>query len=187
MRTTRTAVSITVALALAVTLAVPASAARLIHFDGKTSAAPTWRHVTIDVLKKDDGRRFLRAISIDFTLTCEDATTEAWTTDFFMGAGMRLDDGGEFAFEEDFDFMYFAMDGAIGFRHASGSLLVSAARLTDDHQETQFCTTGELTWTARRSGSTHARLEAGTVADRTGYLRVRVTDGGAEVVKRIEP
>ena len=54
-----------------------------------------------------------------FTLTCEDATTEAWTTDFFMGAGMRLDEGGEFAFEEDFDFMYFAMDGAIGFRHAS--------------------------------------------------------------------
>ena len=74
MRMTRTAVSLTVALALAVTLAVPASAARLIHFDGKTSAPPTWRHVTIDVLKKDDGRRFLRAISIDFTLTCEDAT-----------------------------------------------------------------------------------------------------------------
>ena len=143
----------------------------------------------MDVLKKDDGRRSIKAFSINYTLTCEDASTETWSTSvfFFGAAGNRVSTDGSFSLESDDGFEFSMLEGDIGFRHAEGTLLINAARLTDDHQDTQLCTTGPLTWTAERKGSSLPRLMATNVADGTGFMKIRVIDGVAEVVKRIEP
>ena len=180
---TRTAVATAITLTLSMTLISPASAARLIRYEGQTSA-PTWNRISIDVLKRDSGRRLLRRVDIRYTLTCEDASTENWGIRF--GAG-RLGENGEFSFDFDFGSDAFAIEGAIGFHGATGTAHASAARLTDDQQDSQFCTTGPLTWTADRTGSSPARLTAASVPDGVGFMKVRVNDGVAEIVKRIEP
>jgi hypothetical protein len=188
MRTvTRTAASIVVALTLSVVLAIPASAAQIISYRGETSA-PRWNRMAFQVLKKDNGRRFVHRIGLRFTLTCEDATTEDWVLGiFFFGGAPRLGDGGEFSIEDDFGSEYFAVDGVIGFRHASGTVVDTQARLTEDHLDSQVCTTGDLTWTAERTDARPARLSGADVPEGAGFEKVRVTDGVAEVVKLIEP
>ena len=75
MRTARrTFASIIVALTLSVVLALPASAAQIITYEGNTSAA-TPNRVGVGVLKRDDGLRFLHRLRVQYTLTCEDAST----------------------------------------------------------------------------------------------------------------
>jgi len=69
-----TMASIVVALMLSVVLALPASAAQIISYEGNTSAS-TPNRISLGVLKRDDGRRFLQRLRIRYTLTCEDAST----------------------------------------------------------------------------------------------------------------
>jgi hypothetical protein len=184
---TRTLGPILIALSLSVVLALPASAARIITYRGETSAAKPNR-VVLNVLRKDNGRRFLRNFGFIYTLTCEDASTETWVTTWGFGRdGRRLGDGGEFSFHWESPFDDLAVEATVGFRHATGTFEAASPRFTDDHQDTQICTTGPLTWTAERTGSRPARLTAANVPDGMGFMRVRVTDDVAEVVKRIEP
>jgi hypothetical protein len=185
MRTPRhPGISIALALVLSVMLAVPAFAARNISYRGETSA-PSWHRIRVGVFKKDDGRRFLQLITLRYTITCEDATTERWETIVFWGGrGQRLDESGAFSFVADAPDTYFSMSGDIGFGQASGAAEIITARLTDDQSDAQLCTTGALTWSAERTDSRPARA---LVPEGTGFMKVRVTDGAAEVVQLIQP
>ena len=117
--------------------------------------------------------------------TCEDdSTVPIW---WFVPAGVRLGEAGEFSWEFDVGATYLAMEGAIGFRNASGTAIGVTALLIDDHTDSQVCTTGDLTWTAERKDTRPARLTASTSPDGTGFTKIRVSGGGAEVVKVIEP
>ena len=91
MRTlSRTALAPTVAMLISLVLALPASAAQLIEYRGETSA-PSYNRVSAYVLKKDNGRRFLRFIAVRSVLTCEDATT--FTSSLIIGIGRLSEDG----------------------------------------------------------------------------------------------
>ena len=93
----------------------------------------------------------------------------------------------EFSFSFDVGSEYLTVEADIGFRHVTGTFETATARFTDDHQDTQICTTGPLTWAAERTGSRRGQLSAADVPDGTGFLKVRVRDGVAAVVERIEP
>jgi hypothetical protein len=153
MRTlTRTALLLIAVLVLSELLGGMASARpRLIHYVGETSA-PTENAIEIDVLKKADGRRLLKMIAFDYTLTCEDASTELHSHIVYAyRADRTIGKDGSFSYVDDDPYEFERFEGDIGFHHAEGTLVVNVARLTDDHQDTQLCTTGPLTWTAERT------------------------------------
>ena len=189
MRTARqTFASIIVALTLSVVLALPASAAQIITYVGNTSAAAPNR-VGVGVLKRDDGLRFLHRLRVQYTLSCEDASTYTSGVSIHWARGPRLGEAGEFSWDSFYEgdtepsSWYFAVEGEIGFRNASGNVTHAEAVLTDDFTDSQFCTTGDLAWTAERTDTRPARLTAGTTAHRTGFTKIRVSGGVAEVVK----
>ena len=192
MRTARrTIASVIAALLLSVVLALPASAAQVISYRGNTSA-PTPNRFHFSVLKRDDGERFLQRLRIRYTVTCEDASTVASNISIRWARGPRLGEAGEFSWDyppEGYpSSWYIAVEGAIGFRNASGTVTSAESILTDDRTDSQVCTTGDLTWTAERTDTQPARLTAATSPDATGGLiKIRVSSGIAEVVKVIEP
>ena len=103
-------------------------------------------------MKKADGRRLLKVLAFDDMLTCEDASTELHSHIVYVsGADRKIGKDGSFSFVDDDAYEYEQFEGDIGFRHAEGTLVVNVSRLTDDHQDTQLCTTGPLTWTAERT------------------------------------
>jgi hypothetical protein len=177
MRTlTRTVVPTVLALGLSVALAIPASASRSITYGGHTSASSPNRF-RLEVVKKDNGRRFLRGADIEYTATCEDASTSQGGFGFtvFGGGGgdLRIGANGELSTEQDLGDFFLAIDGVIGFRHAEGTMVFSQADLTDDHQDAQLCTTGELTWTAERKSSRPLRLMTIDAQHGKGFVEVR--------------
>jgi hypothetical protein len=175
------------ALSLLPALASPASAANEITYRGRTSA-PADNRIHLRVLKKDDGRRFLNRVDLELTIICEDATTEVWSIGFsWARPGEPIESDGQFSFEYGFSEEFFAMEGDVDYGRASGTVEFLVARLTQDHMDAQICTTGELTWTADRKGSSPARPTAASVPEGTGFMRVRVTDGVARVVELVEP
>ena len=140
---------------LGVTLAVPAAAGQRISYKGRTVQD---RRISFEILKRDSGRRFLRRLTFFITLTCEDASTET----FGIGNwnGQRLGDDGSFEAHQVYPGIFgLAIDvaGAVRWGSAEGTLEVSAAALTDDGGDAQFCTTGLVDWTADRAGSRPAR------------------------------
>ena len=174
----RATVSMAVAILLSLTLAIPASARQLIEYQGQTSA-PSYHRVSAYVEKKDNGRRVLRFIAIRSTLTCEDATT--FKSPAAIGIGRLGEDGsfsrvieGDTPFQSDF---YIRVDGTIGFRHGSGTYLLSTSEVTADGTDSQLCTTGELTWTVERIPQSRATRSAMNVPGGGSYLKLRVADG----------
>jgi len=177
MRTARrTIASIIGALLLSVVLAIPASAHQVITYKGNTSGA-TPNRIRFNVLKRDDGQRFLRGpVEMRLQATCEDdSTVQIWW--IISRARARLGEAGEFSW--DFD--------ARGTDLAMGTAIGVTARLINDHTDSQVCTTGDLTWTAERTDTRPARLMAATTPDGAGSTNIRVSGGVAEVVKVIEP
>lgn len=148
----RTALPLAAVLMLSMLLGDTASARpRLVNYEGQTSA-PTENAIEIDVVKKADGSRLLKVLAFDYTLTCEDASTELNSHIVYVyRADRRIGKDGSFSYVDDDPYEYERFEGDIGFRHAEGTLVVNVARLTDDHQDTQLCTTGPLTWTAERT------------------------------------
>jgi len=186
-RLSRVTVAMCLALSLLPALASPASAAREVTYRGRTSA-PRYDRIHLRVMKKDNGRRFLTEVEIDLTLICEDATTEDWSIGIgWAGRGEPIHRDGQFFANFDVGHEFFGLEGHVDFGRASGTFEFTQAWLTDDHSDAQICTTGELTWKADRKGSRPARSTAARVPDGTGFMRVRVTEGVAKVVKRVEP
>ena len=175
----RATLSTAVAILLSLSLALPASGSQLIEYRGETSA-PSYNRVSAYVLKKDNGRRFLRFIAARSILTCEDATT--FKSSVIIGIG-RLDQDGSFSRviddsgELEDSATYVRVDGTIGFRHGNGTYLLSTAEVTADGTDSQLCTTGELTWTVERVPQTQAKPSAMNVPGGGSYVKLRVTNG----------
>jgi hypothetical protein len=142
---------------LAVMLPVSASAARLITYRGETSAL-NFNDVETKVLKRDNGRRTILQFVIETRIACEDGTSSART--WIFGRDRMADDGsfsvsnGETGFEDND--RYIRLAGQIRFRDGSGTFIYNEAALTSDGMAVQMCTTGELTWTIDRVGSSPA-------------------------------
>jgi hypothetical protein len=126
-----------------------ATAAQEIRYRGETSQG---EDVVLRVLKRDSGRRFLLRSYAFFTATCEDSSTHYWSIAF--GGRRRLNETG--SFQIDFaktgsahNTHAYHIGGTVGFSSAEGTLEFRYASL-NDAEEPQLCTSGELSWTARR-------------------------------------
>lgn len=175
----RATLSIAVAILLSLIIALPALASQVIEYRGETSA-PSYNRVIAYVLKKDSGRRFLQFIAVRSVLTCEDATS--FKSSVIIGIGRLGEDGSFSRVIDDSDEFedagtYVRVDGTIGFRHGSGTYLLSTAEVTADGTDTQLCTTGELTWTVERIPHTQAEPSSMGVPGGGSYLKLRVVHG----------
>ena len=148
MRTaTRTIVLVVLSASLMVAAAVPALAARHLSYRGETSQG---RRVSVEVLRKSDGRRFLTEFSVIAWVTCGDAS--AATVGFASGGRYRLDENGQVTIErrEDGIFGYAITFTATVRRDlAEGTVELITTGLTSDDQA-QICETGVLDWSAER-------------------------------------
>jgi hypothetical protein len=138
-------------IALVLALASAAHARQRIRYEGETSAG---RRITIGVVKRDSGRRFLRTIKIGVEVACEDGTTESFrlSTRF---EDVRVDGDRPFEYENTstpftFRQSFEHVDGTLGWRTGSGAFEYNLAGLTDDGQDAQLCASGDLTWTVQR-------------------------------------
>jgi hypothetical protein len=145
-----------------VAAALPALAARQLSYQGETSQG---RRVSLEVLKKSDGRRFLTDFSFFARLTCEDASTTV--VGFGNGGRHRLDANGQVTIERRQDGLFgYAVTFTATVRRdvAEGTVEIITTGLTSDDQA-QLCETGVLEWSAervRRSGA-FAHLGPGLV------------------------
>ena len=149
----RCAVVLTLVTTLGFTLALPALAGRRINYRGSTSQGERMR---IEILKKDDGRRFLSGGILYFTTNCEDPSVEVFGISLPRA---RVDDTGAFLVERRntgiFSFS-FTFDGVIRWGGAAGTFEFNYPTLSEDDQA-ELCTTGVLDWSADRVGSQPAR------------------------------
>jgi hypothetical protein len=173
----RCALVFTMIAMLGLTLALPALAGQRINYRGRTSQD---QRIRFEILKKDDGRRFLGELVIYMTLTCEDASTE----DFGIGFGARvpLGDDGSFEMHQVYSGLFgYAYDihGIVRWGSAEGTLEISAPGLTEDGGAAMFCTTGLVDWTAERVRS----RPAGPLAAPDGVTMVKIDrDGELRVI-----
>lgn len=173
MRIVRLLALTVVMLAIVAAFAPAASARRVITYAGETSA-PSWNRFEVTVVKKDSGRRLVIGFRMRYTLTCADASTERWESWSQHWPGTPLGENGEFSDEQDSFDEYRRVDGVVSWAQASGTLEIVVARLTDDHTDSQLCTTGELSWTTDRESS---RRALPTLRHEAGVVRTRTSDG----------
>ena len=166
----RCAVVLTVVVTLGLTLALPAIAARRITYTGSTSQD---ERVRLKVVKKDDGRRFVRGGFLYFTTNCEDPSVEVFGISFPRA---RVDDSGAFLIEGRntgiFSYSYL-FDGAVRWGRAAGTFEFNYPTLTEDDQA-ELCTTGVLDWSADRAGS----RPAGPLSVPDGVTMMRIGRDG---------
>jgi len=161
-------------------LALPASAGQIIAYRGETSQA---KRIQLEVLKRESGRRFLRAFFIYFTVTCEDDTTgDLIGIGLSRRRGLRLGDNGEFQLDKTKRSFSYHFAGRVRFRSADGTFELNYAELTEDEQA-QLCTTGVVDWSATRRGSRPAGLTDRTTPEGVTWLRID-RDGELVEVRR---
>jgi len=174
----RSALVLAVIATLGLTLAGRAVAGQKISYRGRTSQD---ERVSLQVLKRDSGHRFIRRLTVFMTLTCDDAST----TDFGIGFGIgrRLGDDGSFGLHDLYTGMWglaIDIDGVVRWRSAEGTLEISAPGLTEDGGDATFCTTGAVDWTADRVSS----RPASPLPARDGVTMVRIDrDGELRVIE----
>ena len=182
----RAVVRAVVLVVIVIILAAPASAKQIINYAGTTSA-PRFHKVRATVVKQNDGDRRVQNWIAYMLLTCQDASTERWGVGF--GGGF-LGDNGEFEVElnnADSGF-YLHVVGSIRWGKGSGTAIFNRSRLTDDGQDAELCSTGDLTWTVDRVIKTVGSAPRSTrLPDSLGFLKLRVRHGVAEVTKLVEP
>ena len=120
----------------------------------------------------------LSRLSVELTLTCDDATIQKWSSTFWwLGHGPALAKRDLSLDSVSFD-SALHLHGTFGARRATGDLRYSVPMLTDDEQA-QLCTTGDRTWTMRRIRSAGAsRADDGASLD--GSIRVRMRPHSTE-------
>ena len=94
---------------------------------------------------------------------------------------MKIDENDQFTVESIHLDSYFRFDGTVGWGRASGTAEFSFPAMTADGQDSQLCSTGDLTWTATRV-TQPGGISTGARALRPGTLRIRV-DGAWETVE----
>jgi hypothetical protein len=179
----RTVVRATVLALLTLVLATPASARQVIEYRGRTSA-PKPNRASLFIHKFDSGRRKVVLIVLAGTPTCEEPTTTVYPFDYELDLGGhngKIDESGQFAVESIRFDSYFRFDGTVGWGRASGTAEVSFPAMTADGQDSQLCTTGDLTWTAKRVIHTGGISTGPRASLRPGTLRIRV-EGDSETV-----
>ena len=135
------------ALLIVVLTASSASAAiRRVEYKGTTSATGPNR-VLVEVAKYDSGRRVLRHMYVKMTLTYEDATT--FVSRPTLG-GARLSADGEFSLRYRDESILIRFEGVIGPKTGSGTAEFNWSRLTEDGQDAQLCSSGDLDWAVTR-------------------------------------
>ena len=144
---------------LVVATAAPAQAAtRLRVYRGPTSQDQI---IAFRVIRNDNGR-FIKELSMQITLTCEDATTQAFGFGYgFGGRGIPITDGA-FSFDDVNQFNALHLSGQLGWLHGEGTLSLALPSLTTDEQA-QLCATGDVAWEAEYVRTiTHRRIAPGT-------------------------
>lgn len=145
---------------LTVALALPAWAGRIISYRGETSQG---KRVSLEILKRDSGRRFLREFIIYFTETCEDGSGTSLSGVGFneYRRGLRLDANGEFRIDHEpqdpFSIHAYHAVGMVEFGSADGTFELRLANL-NEAEEPQLCTTGLVDWSAERQASRPTRV-----------------------------
>jgi hypothetical protein len=147
-----------VALCASLALAIPASASQIILYRGKTSQDAM---VRLYVLKRDDGRRYVRTFEIRFMATCEDASTHEFQIRSEIQRPIREDnsfqvDKGDYPGDPYVDAYH--IEGTVAFRAAQGSFVFSYPSF-NAVEEVQLCTSGLLDWSAERRRSEPARRD----------------------------
>ena len=145
----------TLGLSIALVLAIGSAAhsSQRIRYEGETSAG---RRITIGVVKRDSGRRFLRTVKIGVEVACEDGTTESFRLSTrFEFEDVRVDGSRPFEYENTsapftFRQTFEHIDGTLGWRTGSGTFEYNVGGLTEDGQDAQLCASGDLTWTVER-------------------------------------
>lgn len=135
------AVAVGVVLLLA---AVPgpasASGARIIKYRGELSTGDT---VLVSVLRRDNGRLFLRKLGFErLVFTCDVGEGDEVGISWVSYPGRRLDQDRSFAITEAGDLVA----GTLRWARGEGTLEMSYP------QDGGTCTTGALTWTVERIG-----------------------------------
>lgn len=171
----RRSVLVVLAGALTVVLALPASAAQLITYEGTTTQDGRAR---LRALKRDNGRRLVTRFSARLTITCEDSSTQTFA--FGFARDRRLSDTGEFHydfFETGSFFRYaFHVTGTVGFRSATGTVEFKYPSL-NEAEEVQLCTSGVVDWSAERVRAEPARVQTGGSSPE-GVTRQRIDRHG---------
>jgi hypothetical protein len=121
--------------------AVPAQAAdqRLRLYRGHTSQGG---RIWFGVARTDEGR-FVKHLSLEGTLTCEDATTRDWAGGW--RARVPITDGSAFSYDEVAQYTATHFEGRLRTLSGEGTVSLAIPVLTADEQA-QLCTTGDLTW-----------------------------------------
>jgi hypothetical protein len=153
----RTTLTIVIALVVVGALALPASAAQVIKYQGKTSQD---LGITLRVLKKDNGRRFLQSFLVGADLECEDGSTLQYGFGLaHPPPGRRLAPDGGFELGRPFPTRgptSLHAEGVVEFGAASGTVELRVRRSTA-RGDSQMCSSGVLDWTAERRKATPAK------------------------------
>ena len=120
----------------------------------------------------------LRSFGFDFTLRCEDGSRLGYGIGWTFGRAHPLD-GRSLTFDDVFYDSAIHVTGRFGPGLASGTVRFTVAALTED-EEAQICTTGDLTWAARRVEIKTSSVTTAFAPDRT--IEVHVSPDGTERV-----
>jgi hypothetical protein len=168
-------IALVVVLTLSVSSASSAGAAEARRYHGKTSQGMP---AGFRLVQGSRGLG-LRSFGFDFALRCEDGSRIRWGITWSFGRPYPLD--GKSLSYDDVSLDYAThVTGRFGPGLASGTVRFTVAALTED-EEAQICTTGDLTWAARRVETTTSSLTTAAFApDRT--IEVQVSPDGTKRV-----
>ena len=150
-RTLRIALLIVLVIAVFMGEAPVASADQFIRYKGDTSS-PSPNNVYVGVIKRDGGKRQLRYITFQVTVTCEDGSANQRK---LVLRYRPLDADGGFSAEvpRNPKRHVLRVDGSIRWGRGNGTLTYRRTESSTNGPGTQVCTTSELSWEVERTGA----------------------------------
>ncbi len=170
---------VVVVLTLAMTTAASMASARqqVQLYRGRTSDGPAGAYV----VKKESGRRVLRAVYAGYQLTCSaDATTQDWVVLFGAEPGWNLSEHHRVRvdFNDGQAALHFA--GRLAWGKGMGHTRLAVAQLTADEQP-QLCRSSWIEWHVTRR-PLRGRGKNPSVPSSKGFIHVVVSAGVARLV-----
>jgi hypothetical protein len=167
-------IALLVFLILSTSSASSAGAAEVRRYHGKTSQGLRANFRLVE------GSRGLgvRSFAFEFGLRCEDGSRLGYVVGWSFGRAYPLD-GRSLSFDDASYDSAINVTGRFGPGLASGTVRFTVAALTEE-EEAQICTTGDLTWAARRVETTTSSVTTAFAPDRT--IEVHVSPDGNERV-----
>lgn len=168
MRAThRLAATVLMAVLLSIVPASSSSARFVISYWGPTSQD---RIAVLEVVKHDNGRRFLQKMTLFFVATCEDATTHDFSITFERRK--RLGDGGELVLRQaptpgEPNSVPYRLDATVRFGEAEGTFELSYTSFRQGGKA-QVCTSGVVSFSLARGHGPGERAPVGVTALEVG-------------------